>query len=165
MKNFKLVWLGIGIVVIWVGALVIPLHFVEGWAERGQLGDMFGTVNALFSGLAFAGVIVAILLQKEELGLQREELKMTREELKRSAEAQEKSEESLRKQAESLKVAAKLNAINNLLSINKEEIKNLNVQIPFSTSMKVINKSKFDRLNEEKERLINDLEGIYRGKS
>lgn len=164
MKNFKLVWLGIGIAVIWVGALVIPLFFVKSWAERGQLGDMFGTVNALFSGLAFAGVIVAILLQKEELGLQREELKMTREELKRSAEAQEKSEESLRKQAESLKVAAKLNVINNLLSINKEEINKQYVTTAIDFAI-VYDQAKFDRLNEEKERLINDLEEIYRGKS
>jgi len=46
-------------------------------------------VNALFSGLAFLGVIVAILLQREELKLQREELAQTREELRRQGEALE----------------------------------------------------------------------------
>lgn len=35
--------------------------------ERGTFGDMFGAVNALFSGLAFAGVVVAIVLQSQEL--------------------------------------------------------------------------------------------------
>ncbi|HBR68696.1 MAG TPA: hypothetical protein DEA55_04885 [Rhodospirillaceae bacterium] len=47
--------------------------------DRGVFGDMFGSINALFSGLAFVGVIVAILLQKEELEEQRSELKLTRE--------------------------------------------------------------------------------------
>lgn len=57
---------------------------------------MFGAVNALFSGLAFAGIIYTIFLQKEELALQREELKANREELARSARAQEASEKVLR---------------------------------------------------------------------
>lgn len=48
--------------------------------ERGTLGDMFGTVNALFSGLAFAGIIFTILLQRKELGYQRKELRETRAE-------------------------------------------------------------------------------------
>lgn len=59
--------------------------------ERGTFGDMFGVVNALFSGLALAGVIFAILLQREELRLQRKELELTREELRKSAEAQERT--------------------------------------------------------------------------
>lgn len=41
---------------------------------------MFGSINALFSGLAFSGVIIAIFLQSQELELQREELKATRHE-------------------------------------------------------------------------------------
>lgn len=48
--------------------------------ERGTLGDMFGTINALFSGLAFAGIIFTILLQRKELGYQRKELQETRAE-------------------------------------------------------------------------------------
>ena len=44
---------------------------------------MFGAVNSLFSGIAFAGVILTIWLQRQELS-------DTRFELKRSAEAQER---------------------------------------------------------------------------
>ncbi len=50
----------------------------------GPFGDMFGAVNTLFSGMAFAGVIYAILLQRKELALQRAELRLTRGELKQS---------------------------------------------------------------------------------
>ena len=47
---------------------------------------MFGAVNALFSGLAFAFLIYTIWLQPEELRLQREELKMQREALELQAD-------------------------------------------------------------------------------
>ena len=49
------------------------------WEVRGQFGDVFGALNAFFSGLAFAGVIYAIMLQREELALQREEMRLSRE--------------------------------------------------------------------------------------
>lgn len=49
---------------------------------RGTFGDMFGAVNALFSGLAFAGLIITLIMQHEELGLQRKELAQTNEELR-----------------------------------------------------------------------------------
>lgn len=42
--------------------------------ERGTFGDMFGAVSALFSGLAFAGVIITMLQQSETLKLQRQDL-------------------------------------------------------------------------------------------
>ncbi len=45
---------------------------------RGTFGDMFGAVNALFSGLAFAGIILTIYMQRDELSLQRKELEETR---------------------------------------------------------------------------------------
>ena len=48
-------------------------------ASPGQFGDMFGAANALFSGLAFTGVICAIFMQQKELSLQRSELELTRE--------------------------------------------------------------------------------------
>ena len=83
--------------------------------ERGTFGDMFGAVNALFSGLAFAGIVYTILLQRRELELQREELHVTRLELSRSAAAQEKAEAALAKQVEALQYGQRLTTINNLL--------------------------------------------------
>lgn len=50
--------------------------------KAGVFGDSFGVLTSLFSGLAFAGIILTILLQREELRLQREELEKTREEFK-----------------------------------------------------------------------------------
>ena len=45
---------------------------------RGTFGDMFGAANSIFSGLAFAGVVYAILLQREEISIARDELDRTK---------------------------------------------------------------------------------------
>lgn len=94
----------------------IVRYFYPVLLDRANFGDMFGGVNALFSGFAFLGVIYAIILQREELKLQRKELELTRKELNRTAEAQEKSEKALSKQAESLKITAKLNGLSSVLN-------------------------------------------------
>lgn len=78
--------------------------------ERGQFGDIFGGVNALFTGLAFAGVIYTILLQRRELELQREELRLNRAELSRSAQAQ-------MDHVETLKESADLSAMSTLVNV------------------------------------------------
>lgn len=73
--------------------------------DRGTFGDMFGAVNTLFSGLAFAAVVYAILLQRddlqlqrEDLRLQREELRLTRAELERSAQAHQTTADIMQEQ-------------------------------------------------------------------
>ncbi|MFK5915574.1 MAG: hypothetical protein QM484_14500 [Woeseiaceae bacterium] len=91
-------------------ALIIYSSF-NSWPDRGTFGDMFGAVNTLFSGLAFAGVIYAILLQSKELELQREELKLTREELSKSASAQSDQVEIMKREAERNAISSELNAL------------------------------------------------------
>lgn len=70
------------VIVIWGISIAVLRWLFPEIGERGQFGDTFGVINALFSGLALGGVIYAILLQKEELALQREELAETRGEMK-----------------------------------------------------------------------------------
>jgi len=82
---------------------LIDLDKDGSWSTRGQFGDMFGTVNALFSGLAFAGIIYTILLQREELKAQREELQLTREELRGQKEELEAQRKEFRTQNITLK--------------------------------------------------------------
>ena len=47
---------------------------------KALFGDSFGAVNALISAFAFAGVIVAIVIQRNELRLQRKDLGLQRKE-------------------------------------------------------------------------------------
>jgi hypothetical protein len=104
------------VVLLWVGAWVSITWWYPDLAQRGQFGDLFGSVTSLFSGLAFAGIIYTIFLQRGELALQRIELQLTREQLARSAKAQEKSEQSLTKQAQILETTARLNALTSCIN-------------------------------------------------
>jgi len=70
---------------IWTSIIIIISCIVYGLMiydlkDRGTFGDMFGALTALFSGLAFAGIIYTILLQRQELRLQRRELRLSRQE-------------------------------------------------------------------------------------
>ena len=93
-------WLIAMITVIFIFTAILMFFSFDNWSDRGSFGDMFGSINALFSGLALAGVIYAILLQRKELSLQRQELELTRKELEKSAEAQERSADLLFQQLE-----------------------------------------------------------------
>ena len=97
------------ITVLAIGGVVVVVTFLglieawvyssfHKWEHRGLFGDMFGVGNAIFSALAFAGLIVAIFLQREELKLQRQELKLTREEVARQREQLQSQAETLKKQ-------------------------------------------------------------------
>ena len=79
-KDIKLwPWMIFGpslVIVLWVFTPNLIFHFYPD--NYGRFGDLFGSINALFSGLAFLGVIIAILLQRKELKDQRKELELTR---------------------------------------------------------------------------------------
>lgn len=65
-------------------------------AKSGVFGDSFGALTSLFSGLAFAGLIITIVMQKDELALQREELSLTRQELTGQREEMEVQNETMK---------------------------------------------------------------------
>jgi hypothetical protein len=76
------------VVALWLATLCVLVLVLPDWGSRGQFGDLFGSVNALFSGLAFAALYSSIRVQQSqletqqnELALQREELKLQREEM------------------------------------------------------------------------------------
>jgi hypothetical protein len=76
-----LIWLAFSAIILCIlFGTVVSLSIKEP-QDRGLFGDMFGAVNALFSGLAFAGVLYTIMLQRRELEMQREELRLSRREL------------------------------------------------------------------------------------
>jgi hypothetical protein len=58
-----------------VTALLIRWFGLNDLQTHGQIGDLFGSINTLFSGLALFGVVVAIYLQWRDLQEQRKETK------------------------------------------------------------------------------------------
>lgn len=81
--NFYKLLKDIAIFLIILGGVLAVWYFTSSWIDnnitagdaaqqqtasvRGQFGDKFGAVNALFSGLAFAGIIITLLLQRRDL--------------------------------------------------------------------------------------------------
>lgn len=70
------------LIVICIFLFIIGMIGTWIWTDKpNEFGDSAGVVNALFSALAFAGVIYAIILQKEELEDQRQVMIDQREEM------------------------------------------------------------------------------------
>jgi hypothetical protein len=56
-----------GVVVVWAASYFGVAEYARwNFPTAGQVGDTFGAVNALFSGLAFAGVLYILYDEKEE---------------------------------------------------------------------------------------------------
>ena len=72
---------------LWIGGMLLSHWYAEKYFivsendnPQALFGDSFGAVNALISAFAFAGVIVAIFIQRNELRLQRKDLGLQRNE-------------------------------------------------------------------------------------
>lgn len=91
--------LGILVVLLWLATPFVVAEFIEDFGQRGVSGDLYGSLNALFTGLAFAGLVTTLIMQKRELTLQREEVAHTREELFGQKEQLENQVGELRRQA------------------------------------------------------------------
>lgn len=101
----------VGVIALWGLSWWLIHKNIDCSTERGTFGDMFGAVNALFSGLAFAGLIATLLYQREELKLQRKELNEQKLEF--------------REQNKTLKRQRFENTFFNMLSLQQEIVANI----------------------------------------
>ena len=77
---------------LFVAALIVTAWFIWGWVllpswglgfeKLGQFGDSFAGIGALFGGLALAGVVATLYLQRKDLELQQRELQASVREFK-----------------------------------------------------------------------------------
>jgi len=136
------------VLTLWFGSAI----YFKGWAleDRGTFGDMYGAVNALFSGLAFTGLIITILLQRKDLNLQRDEMELTRKEFVT--------------QNDTLKRQQFENTFFNLLSIHHQIVDSIDIGNPNVESFKGrdVFRKKYDefRLSYDKNRSDFD-ESLY----
>lgn len=89
---------------------------------------MFGAINALFSGFAFAVLIFAFLLQREELQLQREELGLQREELAATREEIKGQKEQAIAQNKTLAQQTFENTFFQLLRVHSENVASIDLR-------------------------------------
>lgn len=101
----------VGVIAMWGLSWILIDKYIDSSTDQGTFGDMFGAVNALFSGLAFAGLIATLLYQREELKLQRKELNEQKLEF--------------REQNKTLKRQRFENTFFNMLSLQQEIVANI----------------------------------------
>lgn len=124
----NIVWLMFSGVIVLFLLNFSMIFFVAGENTRGTFGDQFGAVNALFSGLAFTGLIYTIILQRRDLEIQRRDLKLQREEIALNRKEMEEQTAEFEKQNETLKIQRFENTFFNMLSQFQEVVNSLSAQ-------------------------------------
>lgn len=104
-KNFEFVVL----CGLFVGIIAVWLYYGGHEAAIGNADNKFTSISALFSGLAFIGMLYALSMQRRELSLQRKELTLTRQELSRTALATEASADAAKKQIKAQHMVIQMN--------------------------------------------------------
>lgn len=100
---------------------------MSGNENRGTFGDMFGAVGALFSGLAFAGVIVTMMQQSETLKLQREDLRNQTEAIMLQRQEIANTNKELQEQNKTIVLQRFENTFFSMLEIQQEILNNITV--------------------------------------
>lgn len=120
--------------IIWGGGLILTHWFANMFFtpsgdgninNPALLGDSSGVVNALVSAFAFAGVIVAIIMQRDELRLQREDLELQREELKNTTRELSLQREEFEIQNKTLQLQRFENTFFQMMGLQQEIVNNL----------------------------------------
>ncbi len=110
-RFFKYLGLTFAVVGFVVGVIVLNWHYLHlrSPEQRGTFGDMFGGVNALFAGLAFAALIITLWMQWDQIqsqeqdsNVQKQYIQNALEALSASAEAQNSSMLALQAQIQEL---------------------------------------------------------------
>ncbi|MCG8456810.1 MAG: hypothetical protein MI919_11065 [Holophagales bacterium] len=99
---------------LWTASIFASAMFSNDWQVRGAIGDSFGAVNALFSGCGLAGIVYAILLQREDLAAQRYEIRLAQR-------SQDEAIQISREQTHALRLSAELSATAALLAYYLQE--------------------------------------------
>ena len=140
-RNSLLIWLIVVVAICAAYFFVMFMWFPGNMEKRGQFGDMFGFLGALFSGLAFAGLIVTIRQQREDLKNQRDEIELQREDLKAQTEALKLQKEEIQQTNEELKLQREeMKAQNRTIMLQRFETTFFNM---LSSQMEIRNSVEF----------------------
>ncbi|MGX1203792.1 hypothetical protein [Marinobacter sp. MBR-105] len=123
----------------------------------GTFGDFVGGIlSPILSFSALIALLLTIVLQSRQLEISKNELEATRQELARSAAAQEKAEKAQLKQAKAQEIAARIAAINQLLQLEDEVIRQISSWKPGSPEM-----ARRNNAMGNKRGLIGELQNLY----
>lgn len=106
-----------------------PTKFQAIGEKYGTFGDTYGALNTLFSGLAFAVLIITMLMQRQELKEQRKELAQQRDEVKKSNKIADKQREIAEQQGDLIKQQFNESRVQNFYMILFQYLKDLDNHI------------------------------------
>lgn len=105
-KNWLLISMLVcgGILLVWFLTLASFLWLPQlvDVGDRGTFGDMFGGLTSLFSGLAFAGIVISIFMQRDELALTRDTLEAQKTELELTRQTLEGQQAEMSAQSQTM---------------------------------------------------------------
>lgn len=144
-----MIWGGcvIFIVLIYWGAMyaLYDTKQCSPWLKPNEFGDMFGVLSCLFSGLAFAGLIVTIRQQREDLELQRKELQRANQEAAAQTAQFEEQTKQFKEQIEISRLNQAKNEFYQRLSLLKQQESDIVYRYPSSLTEKKLYASKWNR--------------------
>ena len=130
----------IAVIYVFAFEFLYNVLYIDDPERAGQFGDMFGSVNSLFSALAFLVISISLYLQNRELKLQRKQLELQMDEAKEARTGNLKAQEAQRKEME---LTRELHAKNNFEAKLMFLLKNLERQISIAKGEFVVVGSKY----------------------
>lgn len=143
--------LGIGWAQLWAG---LKASDSETHINAGVFGDMFGAVNALFSGLSIIGIVYAIRQQDQQLKLAREEVKTAQETLRVAIDDANKTKTILEEQHKQLSLQNKATQLQAFENTFFKILENVNYTI---SEIRNSENSGRSRLNSIKNSIIQSI--------
>ncbi len=141
----------IAVIVLWTASIYLQTgdFCLLQWVKGEHSGHVSEALNALFSGLAFAGIIIAILLQRKDLDVQQRELEQTREELRGQ-------KEQLRMQNETFKLQQFEATFFQMLRFHNENATSIDIG-ESGISGRICFRLMYDEFKEEYQMKVQDL--------
>ncbi|MCS7005891.1 MAG: putative phage abortive infection protein [Cytophagales bacterium] len=127
-KPYLLFWFLLVVIGMWLLSWAFLMTYYNLPDNAGEFGDMFGTVNSLFSGLTFAGIGYSIVLQRREIRMQRDQIALNHKEFK--------------KQNKNLKRQRFENTFFQLVSLHHQIVNNLKYEEELTNNPKIIHEGR-----------------------
>lgn len=125
--------------------------FFEG--KTNELGDSFGSVNAVISTLAFLAVFIALIMQQKQIELQRKDLGLQRRELKNNTKELSLQRQEFEEQNRNIRLQRFENTFFQMLSLHHEIVAGLKL----NTKIKKIGSQVLEPMTAERREVFSVL--------
>jgi len=136
------IWvLGTAVVCVFLAWMLIPILLVDWLAasnlpeNAGMIGDMFGSVNAFFAGLAVMLLIYSIFQMNKSIKIQQHELSLQRQELSESREVLKEQADSQKEMIQAIQSLAQQTSYSTYVAAQTTLLRELNVEVDSGVSM------------------------------